>query len=317
MGQLDYAKNLSLSLVLALLFFLGGVGLPILGIFLLPMALYPPLAFGLQYGSRTGMAVPLFSLLILFAIGGIDLALSYSVLAAIMIPLLFSFDRVMAVELRIAAGALGGVAVSSALLWASFGSFSELHQAAGEVLQENFRASLAFYSRMGFSEQEVAQLGEHIPGIMKVVLGILPALAFTGFATMILFNLSLLARRFPACRLCLLSKGDLREWKAAEPVVWFFIGSGFLYLLVPGETLKIVALNLFLVSLALYFFQGLSIVSYYFHHRKVPFFLRGLGYALLALEQIMMLAVVGLGLFDLWMDFRGLKKKDLTPTQVS
>jgi hypothetical protein len=42
-----------------------------------------------------------------------------------------------------------------------------------------------------------------------------------------------------------------------------------------------------------------------------------LGYALLALEQIMMLAVVGLGLFDLWMDFRGLNKKDLTPDQVS
>jgi hypothetical protein len=46
-------------------------------------------------------------------------------------------------------------------------------------------------------------------------------------------------------------------------------------------------------------------------------FLRGLSYALIALEQFLILAVAGLGLFDLWVDFRRLKKKDLTPTQAS
>jgi len=317
MSRLDIAKNLSLSVVLTLLFFLAGVRIPLLGIVFLPLALHPPLALGLQSGPRMGMAVLLLAAAVLYFIGGIDLVLSYSVLIAIMVPLLLSFGRAVAVELRVAAGAVGGVAVSSALLWASFGSLSGLTQAAREVLQQNLAASLAVYSKIGFSERDLEQLGEHIPAIVKLVLGILPALAFTGFATVVLFNLALLAHRFPGQRPRLLSKGDLREWKTAEPAVWLFIASGFLYLMISSEAVKTLALNFFLVSLTLYFFQGLAIVSYYFHHKKVPFFLRGLGYALLVLEQISMLAVAGLGLFDLWMDFRGLNKKDLTPTQVS
>lgn len=317
MRKVDIAKNLSLGSGLTLGFFLAGVSFPLLGMALFPLALYPPLALGLRYGPRMGLAAPLLAVLVLYFMGGGDLALSYSVLAAITIPLVLSFGRSVALELRVAAGAAGGLTATSALLWASFGSFSRLYQAGREALQENLTASVAFYGKMGFAEQDLEQLGRHIPAIVKSVLGIMPALAFTGFAIIVLFNLALLARRFPDHRSQLLSKTDLREWKAAEPVVWLFIASGFLYLLASMAGVKTAALNLFLVSLALYFFQGLAIVGYYFHHKKVPFFLRGLGYALLALEQITMLAVVGLGLFDLWMDFRGLNKKDLTPTQAS
>jgi hypothetical protein len=45
--------------------------------------------------------------------------------------------------------------------------------------------------------------------------------------------------------------------------------------------------------------------------------LRGIGYALIFLEQLFTLLVVGLGLFDLWGDFRRLNKRDLHPTHTS
>ena len=58
-------------------------------------------------------------------------------------------------------------------------------------------------------------------------------------------------------------------------------------------------------------------MAYFFYHKKVPLFLRGIGYVLIALEQLVTLAIVALGLFDLWGDFRKLKNKDLNQDQVS
>jgi hypothetical protein len=306
-------RSFSFSLALTLLCFLAGLRFPLLGLVLLPLAVHFPLAMGVQHGPRLGLAVPLLALLILAVMGDAGPVVSYTVLAALMAPLIVSLRGSVSIERRVVMSAASGMAVSGALLLWAAGSFSELYRATGEILRENVEASLAFYGKIGFSDQDLSRLREQVPGIVQFIVDIMPALAFAGFVAVILFNLAVLARRFPDQRSRLVSEGDLREWQAAEPAVWLFIGSGFLYLLAPHELVQIAALNLFLVSLVFYFFQGLAIMSYYFHHKKVPVFLRGLGYVLLALEQIMMLAVVGLGLFDIWMDFRGLKKKDLTP----
>ena len=84
-----------------------------------------------------------------------------------------------------------------------------------------------------------------------------------------------------------------------------------------GEVVKALALNVFLVTAVFYFLQGLAIVAYYFHRKNIPYFLRSLAYVLIVFEQLFTLFVVGLGLFDLWGDFRRLNKKDLNPSQVS
>jgi hypothetical protein len=49
----------------------------------------------------------------------------------------------------------------------------------------------------------------------------------------------------------------------------------------------------------------------------VPRFLRCATYILIIFQQIFTLLVAALGLFDLWGDFRRLKKKDLNPSQAS
>jgi uncharacterized protein YybS (DUF2232 family) len=71
------------------------------------------------------------------------------------------------------------------------------------------------------------------------------------------------------------------------------------------------------MSALFYFFHGLAIIAYFFHLKKVPMVLRSIGYILIVLEQLVTLFVVGLGLFDLWGDFRRLNKKDLNPDQVT
>jgi uncharacterized protein YybS (DUF2232 family) len=59
------------------------------------------------------------------------------------------------------------------------------------------------------------------------------------------------------------------------------------------------------------------VVAYFFHKNNVPRFLRGLTYLLIVFQQIFTLLVTGLGLIDLWGDFRRLDKNKLTPSQAA
>jgi len=115
---------------------------------------------------------------------------------------------------------------------------------------------------------------------------------------------SLLKRRglfFPAF-------GALNLWKAPDYLVWVLIGCGG-FLMLPGGTLKVIGINGLLVLLMVYFFQGIAIVSFFFEKKQFPRLLRIFFYSLIAIQQIVLLVVIGLGLFDMWLNFRKIKSE--------
>jgi uncharacterized protein YybS (DUF2232 family) len=200
----------------------------------------------------------------------------------------------------------------------AFGSVAAVQHGIRAALRDNLDASIAVYDKLGFSPEGMELLRETAPQMIEMILSVLPALAFAGLVILVLVNLYLLLRRFPERRSFFFGAGqDLREWRSPEFLVWCFLAAGFV-LFVPGaEIVKTAALNLFLGIALFYFFQGLSIIAYYFHHKKVPYFFRSLAYVLIVFEQVCTIFVVALGLFDLWGDFRRLKKKDFSPGRVS
>jgi uncharacterized protein YybS (DUF2232 family) len=101
--------------------------------------------------------------------------------------------------------------------------------------------------------------------------------------------------------------GALDHWKAPEALVWGVIAAGVL-LLVPDFSARIVGLNCLLVFMVVYFFQGIAIVAFYFGKKQVPRVARILFYAIIGLQQVIMLAVIGVGFFDTWFNFRKLGK---------
>lgn len=313
----EVIKSFFLALASTVLLFLSGVAIPLVGILLIPLVPQPVLSFGLRYGRGYGMRLLLLATLLLFFLGGKELALAYSLLALMVVLLFFSLERGWSIESVVAGTAGGMIAAVSAVLLYSFGSLSHLRQVIQGALEENLEMSLEVYEKIGFSGEGMEILRERAAQIIEGILQIMPALAFASFVTVILVNLFFLYRRFPDHHSFFGSTSDLREWKSPEPLIWCFILSGF-FLFLPGwEMLQILALNFLLVIAVFYFFQGLAIVAYYFHHKNIPFFFRSLAYVLIIFEQILTLFVVGLGLFDLWGDFRRLKKKDLNPSQVS
>ncbi|MEJ2640992.1 MAG: DUF2232 domain-containing protein, partial [Desulfosarcinaceae bacterium] len=104
--------------------------------------------------------------------------------------------------------------------------------------------------------------------------------------------------------------GPLNHWRAPEQIIWLLIGSG-LTMLLPSQGIKLVGVNTLLVILTIYFFQGMAIVSFFFEKKKMPRPFRIMLYTLIALQQVLLLVVIALGVFDLWLDFRkiGLKKE--------
>jgi uncharacterized protein YybS (DUF2232 family) len=97
--------------------------------------------------------------------------------------------------------------------------------------------------------------------------------------------------------------GPLNHWRAPEQIIWLLIGSG-LSMLLPSQGIKLVGINVLLVLLTIYFFQGMGIVAFFFEKKRLPRFFRIMLYALIALQQVFLLVVIGLGVFDLWLDFR-------------
>lgn len=92
-------------------------------------------------------------------------------------------------------------------------------------------------------------------------------------------------------------------WKAPEFLVWLLILAGFSAVFGAG-LFRWIGMNGLVVLLPIYFLQGLSVVAFFFSKRGVPPFLRGVGYLLIAVLNPLPIIVTGIGVFDLWADFR-------------
>lgn len=93
------------------------------------------------------------------------------------------------------------------------------------------------------------------------------------------------------------------EWKAPELLVWILIAGGFTVVL-TGGALQTLAMNLLVVLLPVYFLQGLAIIDHFFRRKAVSPVLRVLGFLFATLVNPLPMLVAGMGVFDLWFDFR-------------
>jgi uncharacterized protein YybS (DUF2232 family) len=310
-------KHSCLALACSLFLFLAAVMIPVAGILLMLLVPQPLLVLGGKHGWRALLGTTMLAGVAVLALSGFELGLSYLVVASLAVFLLFALDQDRSLERIVLMATTGFFAFGFVIAHTLAGSLANLHNAIRDTLGQNLALALKFYESAGVSGEGTEYLREHLSQLVELILQVLPALAFTGCAVAVLLNLLALLRRLPDARGRLLPDADPKEWKSPELLIWCFIVSGFCLLVLPYGWVRVLCLNLFLVSMVCYFFQGLAIVAYYFHHKRVPIFLRGIGYALIFLEQFFTLLVVGLGLFDLWGDFRRLNKSELGTTHAS
>jgi len=317
MPRFEITSRFFLALAASMFLFMSGISLPPLGVVLLPFVAQPVLWFGFKFGVSGGLAVAGAAFLLLVIFAGEELAFIYG-LFAVMTGLLFSWlGRIRAIEYLVGSISAVMLAMGAALSIYFYGSSATMFADLRAGLTEQLESAVLMQEKMGLAQESVDLLREQAPQIVDTMLQLLPALLFLSFAFVVLINIVYLGRRFPERREQWFSLPFLREWKSPEPLVWGLIACGFV-LFVPGLAwLRSVALNVLLVIGACYFAQGLAVIAFFFHKNNVPRFLRGLTYVLIVFQQIFTLLVVGLGLFDLWGDFRRLGKDNLTPNQAS
>jgi uncharacterized protein YybS (DUF2232 family) len=291
--------------------------LPAAGVILMPFVPQPVLLFGLKYGAGLGAGVLIAALVCLFVLAGEALGFVYSVFAVMVGLLFWLLGRLRAIELLVTAVAAAMLATAAGILLYFYGSWGAMTQDLRASLIDNLTVALRVHEKMGFPQESLNLFSEKIPEIVEQMLRLLPSLLFVSLCLVVLLNVLFLLRRFPERREQWLSIATFREWKCPEPLVWALIACGFAVFVPASEWVTIVALNVLLVTGVCYFIQGLAIVAFFFHKNNVPRFLRSATYILIIFQQIFTLLVAALGLFDLWGDFRRLKKNNLNPSQAS
>jgi len=297
-------------LITSLIFFIS-VFIPIIGFVAALFIPLPILFYRLKLGRMTGAVVPIgSSLIMVILIGGVSIdALFFTELLLIgfilgeLIELNLSIEKMILYTCGcVLLTGLAGLLIFSILSGESIYAF------VSRYVARNLELTMVLYRGMGMSEESIQLISRSLDKIQHVLVTVIPALVSVS-TLFVVWTSILLARPVLKSRALFYPDfGPLNIWKAPEYLVWGVIGCG-LALFLPNTAIKIIGLNGLLILMTVYFFQGIAIVSFYFDKKRFPRIIRIFLYTLIALQQLILLAVIGLGFFDMWFNFRRLDKQ--------
>ncbi|MFH1624984.1 MAG: YybS family protein [Pseudomonadota bacterium] len=309
----DFNRNFISGIIVTTLFLLAHVFIPFLGIFISVLTPLPILFYYQKLGRFPGILIAViasiiaiyflklfetpFRVFLIVEFGIVGLTLSE------MLRRELSIEKTISYSVPVVLGA--GVILASL-----YGAINFVNPWALVVQEINEKANqtIMLYRELGMPTEEVELFKAYSRNLANFLIRSFPSLAVVGTVVVIWMNLLIAKKLYRMRKLKFPDFGDLSEWEAPDILVWGVIIGGLL--LVFGVlALKSVGLNILIISLCFFFFQGLAIVSYFFQRKQIPVILRGVGYLLIGVQQVFLFIVIGLGLFDIWADFRRLKKE--------
>ncbi len=295
---------------------LVSVGIPFFGPLLSLLTPLPFLFYSSKLGLKEGIKVCLAALLALgiFAnlLGGSDLAFYYLPLGVTGIILSELFKRGYSYSRTIFWGTLLVLLVGFAfMLFLSIEKGETPIEIIDTSLQENVDIIVGIYEKEGLEPEKVAHLKEFGSLLLNLFKRIYPAIAVISAGFIVWLNVVISKPLFRSKGIRYPDLGRADMWRAPEFLVWGLIGAGFIMLL-PRSALNSAALNMLIIISVIYVFHGLSIVLFFFKKYNVPALSRYVIYLLIILQQLSMIILALMGLFDQWIDFRKIHVKART-----
>jgi uncharacterized protein YybS (DUF2232 family) len=316
--QQNVSKDLVSGIALTCLLFGISGYMPIVGFFFALLLPVPILFYRLKIGRQKGIIIPVVTMLIMgLGFGGIspDILFFFGLLLLGFV-LGECFERNLTIEKTILYSAGSVIASLVFFLFVYSQSHGGMINLLSEYVGTNLKLTLALYEEMDMPEENIVLISNSLDSIQYVLVRIIPSMA-VALTLVVAWTSILLALPIIRSRnLYYPDFGSLKQWKAPEPLVWFVIGSG-LALLIPFQSLKIAGLNCMIVLMTIYFFQGIAIVSYYFEKKRFPRLLKIFIYSIIAMQQMILILVVGLGFFDMWLNFRKLDVNKNSPNKYT
>ncbi|MGH7856316.1 MAG: DUF2232 domain-containing protein, partial [Candidatus Binatia bacterium] len=177
------------------------------------------------------------------------------------------------------------------------------------ALEDGRKTLLEIYRQAGVAPNRIDQLQEATGNFVDGMVRLAPAVVVIALGVTVFLNLMLVRWRqsragtFPIF-------GDLTRWQAPWPLVWVLIAAGYAAVVLSGP-LHTAALNVFVVTLAVYFLQGVAVVQFHLDRWRLPWWMRAILWSVVAVEWLLGAAVGLLGVFDLWVDFRRLTPRPI------
>ncbi|MGP0564601.1 MULTISPECIES: DUF2232 domain-containing protein [unclassified Nitrospina] len=303
-------RDLFLPFGILLVILLLGTLVPPLGVVGGIFVPVPLILIYLRYGKQVGLvSIALVFVAVLMMMGmkqAILFVTEYAVVAAILgetVRLGFPFQR------SVLFAALGSIALSAMMILViSAGqelSLTQLFEQEFRKGADQYIQSLEGADGKPENKQMLEEMADRVVHMFALSF---PALLAIGslFAT----TLNYLAVRWVWLRFYrlggLFENADLTRLMIPDNWVWFFIvGTGCAVL---GEGyLQALGLNLFIVLGGLYFLQGLAIFLHILKEKSIPKFFWYLAFLLIFTQPLLIGLVGGLGLFDIWVDFRKIR----------
>ena len=305
-------RDIATGIGLTLLVFVIAVRVPVLGFFGVLFMPLPTLFYRVKLGRQPAMAVPVIGVGVMFAVAGALSADLFFFTTLLLLGFVLGelLERHLAIEQMVlrACGVMiaGGGAMFLLVALASGQNAAVLINA---YVAENLKAALELYRAMGIPEENVRHIAGALDRITYILVRVIPGMGLSTllvvvWANLIMARAILIRRRLPAPDF-----GPLNHWRAPEVLVWAVIG-GAVLLMTPPMGLKLIGVNLLLVMMTFYFFQGIAIVAYYFDRKGVPRPLRIFLYSLAAVQQLILLLIIAMGFFDVWFNFRRLETEN-------
>ena len=299
-----------LGVVGSFVLFAAYLAVPPLGIFSGLLAPFPAAHNRLIHGRLTSLIITLGSTAIISALFGIFAGCLYlgmcGMISLLMPELLLqglSGSRVLfwttAANLVIYAA---GIAVYSSV------SGVNLPQLIATEISGSLQQAVALYEKGGVTGEELELLKSSMAVASDLLKRLYPAL-ITAMLVIIAGGNLLLVKKTTANTSVVLHIDDFATFRNPDLLVWLLIVCG-ITLLLPQSLITTPALNLLLIITMLYFFQGMAVVSALIKKYSVPALLRIFLYTMLIIQPYLLALIAGIGIFDLWVDFRTPKTQE-------
>lgn len=304
--QSGVSKDIAVGVMATLVIFSVSVFMPVVGFLFSMFIPLPVLFYRAKLGRRHGMIVPLVAIAVMgLVFGGVTMdILFFSGLMFLGFALSEMFEKELSVEMTVVAacGMVLGAGLIGILLYSMVAN-TGIYALVSTYVATNLALSLDLYKGIGIPQETIDTISGSLDQIQYVLVRILPSLAaasalFVAWTNLIAARPIMLRRGlyFP-------DFGRLNRWRSPDPLIWGVIGCGLIMFL-PATGIRLIGVNGLLVLLTIYFIQGIAIVSFYFEKKKLPRAIRVVLYMMIAFQQLFLLVIICIGLFDMWINFR-------------
>ncbi len=282
---------------------------PPLGMLVGMLTPVPLILVYLQRGKITGLITISAVGLALFLLMGPEWAIAfvtaYGLMAAAMAEatrLSFSFEKILLIS---------ALAPSVLTLLLMFVGLTGEEGSSMKALEGTFKTAAENYIKVleesGETPENLKAFRESVEDTIPTVARIFPSFILIGalmgavvnFLTVRYLWLRFYSRKY-------FEGVDVSRWMLPDVTVWVLIASVGSIFLGP-EISRILGMNLAIVLVFLYFLQGLSVVTHILKVKAFPKWVWVIVFVLIPLNPMFFGLVVGMGLFDIWVDFRKIR----------